>query len=214
MKVSIFAAGTITNLQSNIVEQQQDKLVIAADGGARHCIALGIKPDVVIGDFDSLVEQDIVILNKMGSRFISYSARKDQTDLELAIQHACEQNASQITIYGALGQRWDQSLANLMLLASPGLDHCQTRLVDGLQEAFLIRSGTKIEIHGQPGDTVSLIPIGGNASGIRTRGLEYALENETLVFAQARGVSNVLSQDKATVELQHGLLVCIVIHKP
>ena len=78
---------------------------------------------------------------------------------------------------------------------------------------LLARSGSRLALHGQPGDTVSLIPLGGEAHGITTHGLEYPLQQETLRFGTTRGVSNVLLGDSATIQLQQGMLLCVVIHQ-
>jgi tetratricopeptide (TPR) repeat protein len=108
------------------------------------------------------------------------------------------------------------SLANILLPAAfPGLQIC---LVDGLQEIYFIHPGEKLEITGQAGDTVSLIPLGGDAEGITTRGLEYPLAKETLRLGSTRGISNVLlrqasAADTASVTLEAGLLLCAVIHQ-
>lgn len=209
----IFAAGSITNHRSLRVERQPEDIIIAADGGAKHCLAMQIAPDVVIGDFDSLSETEIQRLKNAGARLIRYPTRKDFTDLELALQYACQLNATDILVYGALGLRWDQTLANMLLLASPDLNCASIRLIDDAQEIFLIRAKTKQEIYGKPGDIVSLIPIGGDAIGITSTNLEYPLNGDSLSFGKARGVSNVLLQNPATIYLEKGDLICTVIHQ-
>ena len=84
------------------------------------------------------------------------------------------------------------------------------RIVEGAQEAFLIQSKAMIE--GQPGDTVSLIPLGGDAEGVTTVGLEWPLTEDTLRFGPARGVSNMLTAEQASVRVRCGSLLCIVMH--
>jgi thiamine pyrophosphokinase len=213
LKIIIFANGTISNLVQATALTQNCDMIIAADGGARHCLAASILPQVVIGDFDSLSSAELDKLQGLGARLIRYPARKDFTDLELALEYACEQSADQITILGGLGQRWDQTLANILLLAGPFARCARVSYIDGNQEIMLIGESQKLEIIGQPGDTVSLIPIQGTTQGITTCGLEYPLEDDTLDFGAARGVSNVLIGDHATVQLKHGFLICIVIHQ-
>jgi thiamine pyrophosphokinase len=90
----------------------------------------------------------------------------------------------------------------------PELDDCDVRVVHDGQEAFVIRDTA--QVGGRPGDTVSLIPIGGDAVGVTTSGLEYALDEETLKFGPARGVSNVLAENSAEVHVRQGLLLCVV----
>jgi len=87
------------------------------------------------------------------------------------------------------------------------------RLVDGPQEVMLLRAGAELRLRGRPGDTVSLIPLGGDAREIITQGLEYSLRGETLYFGATRGLSNVLLGEEGHVQLGHGLLLCVVIHQ-
>jgi thiamine pyrophosphokinase len=213
LRAVIFANGILNDpRQIPAVLQAGDKL-IAADGGARHCRALGLTPAVVIGDFDSLSADELAQLEMDGVQVVRYPARKDFTDLELAVQHAVSLGADEILIFGALGDRWDQTLANLLLPAAPGLEHVCIRLLDGPQEIALLRPGETHTLSGQAGDTVSLIPLGGHTHGITTEGLEYPLTDGTLYFGATRGISNVLLGEQATVRLNDGLLLCTIIHK-
>ena len=213
MKTIIFANGTISNLAQTSALTRNCDMIIAADAGARHCLAISILPQVVIGDFDSLTPAELDKLQELGVRLIRYPARKDFTDLELALKYACEQGADQITILGGLGQRWDQTLANILLLAGSFAQRARVSYIDGSQEIMLIGESQILEIRGQPGDTVSLVPIQGNAQGITTCGLEYPLDDDTLEFGTARGVSNVLIGKQATIQLKHGFLICILIRQ-
>jgi thiamine pyrophosphokinase len=185
-------------------------ILIAADGGAHHCLELGINPDYVIGDLDSLDSDHLERLQALGSQIIRYPTRKDYTDLELAIQFAQKLETSEIIILAALGDRWDQTIANLLLpLAFPDL---KISLFDGNQEIHLLRDNTQMTLHGQPGDTVSLIPLSLQAQGIITQNLEYPLAGETLYLGSTRGVSNRLLASPASISLKEGVLLCILIH--
>lgn len=212
MRAVIFANGRL----SRPILLQPDDLIIAADGGSHHCLGLGIRPQVVIGDLDSVREDELETLSKLGTEIITYPRRKDFTDLELALLEAQKRGADRVLLLAALGKRWDQSLANILLPAAmPGL---RISLVDGQQEIHFIHPGETLEINGQAGDIVSLIPIGGDARGITTHGLEYPLYSETLRLGSTRGISNVLLEqdsaaDKARVTLGAGLLLCAVIHQ-
>jgi thiamine pyrophosphokinase len=185
--------------------------LIAADGGALHCRALGLRPEVVIGDFDSLAPADLAALEAEGVRLVRHPARKDQTDLELAVRWAVEAGCDDILVLAALGGRWDQTLANLLLPALPGLETVRLRLVDGRQQVYLIRGTERVE--GHPGDIVSLVPIGGDARGVTTEELDYPLARGTLPFGSTLGISNVLVADAATVTVEEGMVLCVVIGK-
>jgi len=189
---------------------QPEDVLIAADGGAHHCMALRLFPTFVIGDLDSLSEMDLRILSAHGAVALRYPTRKDFTDLELAIQHAIEMNPEEILIYGALGGRWDQTVANLLLTVA--YPQARIRLIDGAQELVYLRAGERRTLPAQPGDTLSLIPLSGDVEGITTTGLEYPLEDEKLFFGSSRGVSNVVLEPEPTVSLKQGLLLCVVTH--
>ena len=184
--------------------------LLCADGGARTALALGLQPEVVVGDLDSLDEAMQARLKAMGCRMVVYPAAKDWTDLELALRLAVEEGASEIVVMGALGGRLDQELANLLLLFLPELKEVPTRIVDDRQEMFVVRS--QAEIVGQAGDVVSLIPLGGDVQGIVTEGLLYPLRGEPLGIGPARGVSNVMAAQVARVTIQSGTLLMIHLH--
>ncbi len=187
-------------------------LLIAANGGARHCLALGLTPSVLIGDLDSLAPSDIQRLERLETRFVRYPARKDATDLELALEYAVEKSVDEVLILGSVGDRWDQSLANFLLIAADDFAGVRVSLAGGPQEAHLVRAGERLDIEGAPGDTVSLIPLGGDTGDIVTHGLEYPLQAEPLLFGSTRGLSNVLVEAPASVSLESGMLLCFVTH--
>jgi len=184
-------------------------LIIAADGGAEHCRVLDMVPDYIIGDFDSIEQEDLRYFQSEGSKVIQHPADKDYTDLELAVIHAQSCGVNEIFVFGGLGNRWDQSIANILLLASSILEDLDVRLVEANQMIRVLRPGKKYEITGSLGDIVSLIPLGGDATGIRTSGLHYPLDNEDLRLGSTRGISNILDQSPASVEIREGILLCI-----
>ncbi len=186
-------------------------LVLCVDGGANNAIALGLKPDVVLGDMDSLSSELREHLEQEGCRFVEYPSRKDETDSELAVRYALSQGAKELILLAALGGRIDHTLANVMLLALPELEGMDARLIDGQQEVVLVRDKALIE--GEVGDTISLLPLSGDVVGIDTEGLEYALQDGTLKFGAARGVSNVLVAARASVQVERGLMLLVHHHQ-
>jgi thiamine pyrophosphokinase len=217
MRAIVFANGLLspdTDVHNLI---RPDDVILAANGGSRHCRELGILPNAIIGDLDSLGEAVQAELTAAGVKFYPYPAHKDFTDLELALQHAVALGADEIIVLGALGARWDQTMANMLLPAADELRDVCIRLVDGKQEIMLLSGGSlhkgTLTLNGLPGDTVSLIPLGGDAVGISTEGLEYPLRNDTLYFGATRGISNVLLQEHASIHLLSGLLLCVLIHQ-
>lgn len=209
MRAIVIANGHIGNSEASRAQTWPHDLVICADGGAQHALALGLAPDVVIGDLDSLDGNLQARLEGEGCQVLVHPTRKDETDLELALHYAIDHGVDEILILGALGGRIDQTLANVLLLALPELEGIKTRIAAGDQEMFLIRGQAFIE--GQVGDTVSLLPIAGDVTGITTEGLKYTLQRGTLKFGPTLGVSNVLTAPVAQVQMERGLLLCIHI---
>jgi len=182
--------------------------LICADGGARAALSLGLRPDVVVGDLDSLDAAQQAQLAALGCRLVVYPVAKDWTDLELALKLAVEKGATELVILGALGGRLDQELANILLLLLPELEGLPAWIVDERQEMFVTRS--EATIAGHAGDIVSLIPLGGDVTGIVTEGLMYPLRDEPLLAGPARGISNVMTGPVARVTLRSGSL--LVVH--
>jgi thiamine pyrophosphokinase len=171
-----------------------------------------LRPDLVIGDMDSLPEAARALLVSGGCRFIEHPRAKDETDLELALVHAVHEGAKEITVLGALGGRLDHALANILLLTLPSLAGVSVRIAEGEQQALLARGGEVVELVGVPGDLVSLVPLGGDARGVTTSGLAWVLQEDTLRFGSSRGVSNEMTADQAGIQLGEGLL--LIVHGP
>jgi len=186
--------------------------IIAADGGARLARLLESQPDLLIGDQDSLPPDLHAWLEAGGTRFETAPRAKDETDLELALLHAAKQGADPIVVLAAAGGRLDMTLANICLLAHPGLNQTRVEIWHGRQRAWLIRPPGE-EIRGRIGETLSLLPLSAQVVGVRTHGLAYPLMGETLIFGPARGISNQLQAERVHIELEHGLLLAVHEHK-
>lgn len=206
MSVLIFANGEMEFIAWTRPFLSQSSQIIAADGGSRHLFRLGVLPDVVIGDMDSLPDEVLAWLVEAETEQIRYDPVKDETDLELALLYA-RQFGEEILLFGALGGRLDQMLANILLLTHPALADCSITLVEAYERAWLI-SG-RMGFDGQAGDTVSLIPLGGDVVVKETTGLRWPLIDSVLSFGLARGVSNVMTAVSASVEVASGKLLCI-----
>jgi thiamine pyrophosphokinase len=206
-KILVVANGVIENrewLRSLLAETAA---VIAADGGGNHLAALTVRPDVVVGDLDSLDESIWAAWEKAGTTIAAFPAEKDETDLELALLYAVQNYSGDIDVAGALGGRLDQMLANIFLLGHHAFAGRRLTLVEPNQRAWLVKDRT--EIMGSEGDLVSLIPLGGEVKIKQTTGLKWVLRDEALHFGPARGISNVMLSETAVVEVESGLLLCV-----
>jgi thiamine pyrophosphokinase len=207
MTVLLFANGDLEEIGWIRPYLAAATAVIAADGGTKHLWRLGHLPDVVVGDMDSLPKQARQWLAAAKVPLIVAPVNKDETDLELALLHAVTHFKEDILIFAGFGGRLDQTLANILLLAHPSLVACSIELLTPYERAWLVT--TETEIRGEAGDTVSLIPLGGEVLVRQTTGLQWPLKDEILTFGPARGVSNTMTAAAATVSIESGPLLCI-----
>lgn len=205
--ILIFANGDLPSTNWIKPYLDQAAVIIAADGGMRHLQALNHRPDFLIGDLDSLPSGALAELETAGVELVSYPRAKDETDLELALLYAVEHFDGPVYVFAAAGGRLDQTVGNVLLLAHTALAGREVKLLSEHQRAWLVRDHTTIT--GEPGDRVSLLPIGGAVEIAHTAGLQWSLENENLTFGPARGLSNVMTAAEATVILNSGWLLCV-----
>lgn len=191
--------------------------VVAADGGARHAARLGLRIDRWVGDGDSLGEAGIAELVRAGIPVERARTDKDESDTELAVAAALAFQPTRLAIVGALGgPRFDHALANVGLLALPGLREVDVRLIGIDARIRLIQapgpdgSPSIAALSGRVGDGVSLLPVGEDVTGVTTVGLAYPLDDETLSVGRTRGLSNVrVDGERAAVEVRRGRLLVV-----
>jgi thiamine pyrophosphokinase len=185
--------------------------VLAADGGALKAEAAGVFPDLVIGDGDSLTAADAERLRGHGTELRIVPSEKEESDTELCVREAIARDARSIDIFGALGGlRPEHTLANLALLALPGLSGRHVTVEHGPATVRLVGSAdgpSRVEVHGHEGDFLSLQPIAERVEGVVTDGLLYPLRGEPLHLGPSRGLSNELISDLAVVTVERGRLL-------
>ena len=182
-------------------------LVVAADSGVEHALALGRDVDLVVGDFDSADPAAVDAAVAGGAEVRRYPAEKDQSDLELAVRAARDSGAAQVIVVGGSGGRLDHLITNVLLLASPEFDDIDIEALLDDTRITVIRDDARLS--GAPGDVCSLLAAGGPALGVRTTGLRYPLDHEDLLPGSTRGLSNELSEPVATVSLEQGTLLAV-----
>lgn len=210
-RIIIFANGELPDLEKARLLLHPNDYIICADGGTRHSLAMGLTPNLVIGDMDSIERGQWLGLEKEGVSIELFARDKNETDLELAINRAIELGPKQLLIIGALGGRLDQALGNIALLGDIRLSALDTRLDDGVEEIFICRD--QAQVHGRSGDIVSLIPWGNPVHGIQTQDLKWPLQNEALYPDKTRGISNEMTSQTASISIESGLLLLIHLRK-
>ncbi|NWJ44731.1 MAG: thiamine diphosphokinase [Chloroflexi bacterium] len=188
-------------------------LLICADSAGEAALAWDLLPHWLVGDMDSIAPAVLRELTARPSvKVDSHPAEKDETDLELAIERALSEGATEITIVGGVGGRLDHTLGNLYLLAMPSLarSKARVRILSENEEVFLLSpDDSPLLLEGKKGELVSLFPFNGDATGVYTENLYYPLRHETLYFGPSRGISNVMLAESAEISLEEGRLLII-----
>lgn len=201
MRALIFSGGHFTHLPDGINPARYD-LVIAADSGylsAREC---GVLPDVFIGDFDSVLKEEV-----KSEKIISLNPVKDKTDTQEAIDYAISQGVRDITILGALGNRFDHTLANVHLLKYAHTLGADAKICDTDTDIFLVTDTAKIAK--KDGFCISLIPLS-DCDGVSVSGVFYPLDGAFMPVGNPYGISNEFTENEARIKVCSGELLVIL----
>lgn len=180
-------------------------LILAADSGYDHLRRMGARPDLLLGDLDSISPAALADARRSNVPVAAFPREKDDTDTALALHEALRRGAGTIVACGAFGDRLDHTLANVLLLVSPALRGADIRLLDERQEVRLVRA--RLRLSSRAGETISLLPVGGAVEGVTTTGLYYPLADATLETGPALGVSNVATGGEVEVRISSGSLL-------
>jgi len=188
---------------------------VAADGGIRHAHRVDRDPDVLIGDLDSVLPEDLARADAGPTEVLRHPVDKDATDLELALdlvraRTAGDRSPVDVLIIGGHGGRTDHLLANLLLLSSERYRGLRFTAWWGADVLHVVRD--TVTLTGRVGSTVSLLAVHGPARGVTTHGLHFALSDADLAPGSSLGVSNRLLTSPATVSVREGVLAAL--HSP
>ena len=183
-------------------------LVIAADSGAEHAPALGLTVDVLVGDMDSVDPTLLADLETAGCRIEHHPVDKDETDLELALGAAIRLGATSVTVITSAGGRPDHVMANALTASA---DRWADLLIDlriDSSRAWVVHDRLDLDL--PVGTTVSLLAVGGPASGVTTTGLRWQLVDADLTPGVGLGMSNEVGGSQASIRVASGTLLVIV----
>jgi thiamine pyrophosphokinase len=207
MRFTVLASGELADGDERWLD---GATVIAADAGAERLDRLDRLPDRLVGDLDSVSDELVAQLAAAGVAIDRHPADKDASDTELALEAAIAAGATEIVLLGAIGgKRLDHELANVLLLADPALGDHDVRIVRGPTTIRVLRDGHRLALGGVAGDLVTLLPIDGDATGVRIAGVRWPLEDATLRLGRSRGLSNEVVAPPASVSLERGTLLVV-----
>lgn len=193
---SDFNAGEFARLDAH----DAFSCVIAVDGGFAALEEAGRKPDMALGDFDSLGYVP------RGIRTVRFSSHKDESDMELALKRAKSDGADEVIVFGALGRRLDHTLANLQLFAKFSEAGLRVTAI-GQDEAIVFVTGPDaFEAPARESGTVSVFAMNDACVGVFERGLEWELDDVTLTNRTSLGLSNELIGEAVMIGAESGTL--------
>jgi len=205
-RVIIFAGGNPGDDPARFI--RPGDTLIGADSGALRLIELGFTPDLAIGDFDSVTPDELDIIRRASrSTEVVDPVDKDYTDTELAFRRALGLEPEEIVVVGALGTRFDHSLANVHLLAAARKRGVRAVIAGGRNEIRLAAGGDRLTFRRTDRPTVSLLPLTPVVTGVTLEGFRYPLTDARLEIGQSLGISNVLEAEEGAVSVGEGWLL-------
>lgn len=206
----VIGAGDLTVGQ---LSPQEEDLVIAVDGGLSYCGIIGIEPDIIIGDFDSVSQQEkeaiYLLKEQVPDRVIELKPEKDDTDMLAALRLGLEWGYRTFRIYAGTGGRLEHTLANIQCLLFLKNQGAQGYLCDASSMIFVLKNE---EVCFQPTmeGYLSLFALGKEARGVTITGMKYNLKEETIRNDFPVGISNEFIGQQGLVRVEEGELVGII----
>ncbi|MFX4263603.1 thiamine diphosphokinase [Pelotomaculum propionicicum] len=212
MKYLVITNGSYGDLDWYRRRAGQFKKTVCADGGAGRARELGIIPDWIVGDMDSIREHDRRFMEEAGVSFELHPSEKDSTDTQIALELVEREGGRDIVVWGGTGSRLDHNLSNIFSASSfidRGID-----IVFESPDLTVYFVKKQLVVPGLPGDTVSLIALDNRVSGVDLSGFKYPLDKATLEISWQWAVSNIITGESPVVRLDSGILAVFHYKKP
>ena len=206
MKAAIISNGDITEIDQIKAQLAQYKIIVCADGASNRLQSAGIIPAYILGDLDSINTETIEYFKEKRVQFIKFNPEKDFSDTHICIDFLIDQGYEEIDIYGALGGRWDHSLANFALLYYAYEKGVILRLVDSYDKAFVCGTGKFIS-QKRENQHFSIFAVFEDAI-VSLEGVKYPLKDYNLKRGESIGLSNEYIED-CFVEIKKGSAIII-----
>ncbi|MBB3127911.1 thiamine pyrophosphokinase [Paenibacillus rhizosphaerae] len=205
-RVLIFSGGDL--YKQYLKEIRPSDFLIGADRGALFLIENKYKPDLAVGDFDSISPDDLQKVRSVSKQLIDCDPiDKDLTDTELALDLAIKEQPDFILLMGVTGSRLDHTLSNIQMMNRVLQHHISCALLD--RNNYMTLTGSSIEVQDRGYKYVSLLPMTPEVTGITLTGFQYPLDNATLKIGESLGISNQLTGSQGTISVEGGLLLVI-----
>jgi thiamine pyrophosphokinase len=203
----VFLAGSYEDVDYYTAWAAKADLVVAADGAAAFLVAQGIRPDVVIGDFDSLPGATLARLVGDGVEIVRHPVCKNETDGELAVAEALRRGAGEVLLAGALGAL-DHTLGHLAILRRLAASGVAARLVSPQLTVRVFEAPAESHLDAAPPTRVSLVALGDAL--VTLEGLDYPLVRQTLPWDTCLGLGNAVTSSLPSVVVHEGTVAVLV----
>jgi len=184
-----------------------DRMVIVVDGALEGTHRLGIKPDYIVGDFDTVNQELLAFYDK--EIILRHPPEKDQTDTELAIETALKEGCSDLVFLGATGSRLDHSLGNIFLLEGLLKQGIHAEIVNENNRLYLKNRSFILYRNTTCGDFLSLLPLSETVEEVTLTGFKYPVEQLTFYRERTLGISNEITEEEARVEFSKGTFIVV-----
>jgi len=204
----IITGGTVSErFLADYVDKHREEILIVVDGALTVTHHLGIQPDYIVGDFDTVdnsllehYEKDIIL---------RHPPEKDQTDTELAIETALSAGCRELKLFGATGSRLDHSLGNIFLLQSLLECGIKAEIINENNRLYLKNKSFSLKRNEVWGDYVSLLPLTETVEEVTLTGFKYPVKKLTFYRERTLGISNEITEEEANVEFGKGIFIVV-----
>ena len=204
----IITGGALSEkILSDYLMQHPESLRIVVDGALEITHRLGLQPDFIVGDFDTVSRNLLSYYDE--SIILRHPPEKDQTDTELAIETAVDQKCNALVFFGATGSRLDHSLANIFLLQGLLNAGIEAVILNENNKLYLKKQGFHIKRKDACGDYLSLLPLTETVEGVTLSGVKYPVENLTFYRERTLGISNEITEEEAKIEFKKGIFIVV-----
>ncbi|CAK7021172.1 thiamine diphosphokinase [Tissierella carlieri] len=202
MKGLIISSGTITDYSILELVVKESDFIICADGGMNHLAKINKKPNLVMGDLDSISESALNYIKDNNITVEKYSSIKDATDTALAMEYLIDKEYKEIILMGVTGTRQDHTMANIFLLNTLHDKGIKGKIIDDNNIIYLIDN--YMELQYLEDKYVSIVPIVEEGIVISLKGFFYNLDREFIKFGSTHGISNKIINEIGIIEIHKG----------
>lgn len=206
MRAVLISNGDLRDINLLREVAGQADFVLAADGGANHCLRAGLLPDLIIGDLDSIDRDALNLVGEKGIKLLKYPSRKNSSDTEICLDYLIEEGFKEIDLLGSLGSRWDHSLANIYLLEDLLDKGVDGRIIDEKNTIYLVEGQRYFK---KERTYLSILAISDKGIVVSLEGLEYPLDHKSIERGSSLGISNECRGSNFMVHIHKGRALVI-----